>query len=247
MTWLVAINLDRSPDRWASFERANSAHVAYERFSACDGTKLARSRLERDGVMTHDLDYTPGAIGNALSHITLWRRALAEARPLTICEDDAIFNKGFRVWSQKVLGQLAGDFDIIIWGWNFDAVIQYEILPGVTTAAVAFDQAALRSALDRYQGLDYAPSFYRLGSSFGLPCYTISPRGAAALLKSCLPLRPAKTVFPGYTEPLPNLAIDVAMSAQYPSLKALISLPPLVVTPNLHESSTVQTTKGAPG
>lgn len=236
---VVVINLDRSTDRWSAFRQAN-AHVPHERFSACDGRTFARADLARDGIMRGDLAYTDGAVGNALSHITLWRRAMAQARPLTIAEDDAVFNKAFVFWSDKVLRDLAGQYDIIHWGFNFDAVLTYEFLPGISTSSAVFSQASLRQALGRFQNFDFAPSIYRLRAGFGLPCYSLSPEGAERLLAQCLPLAPMRKTFPGCLEPTDNTAIDVAMSVAYPTLRAFVALPPLVVTPNVHETSTVQ-------
>ena len=237
---MVVINLDRSRDRWAAFQQANDKHVVYERFRACDGKDLSRAELEKTGVIRPDLVYTSGAIGNAVSHISLWQRTVSQGQNLTICEDDAIFNRGFAAWSEKLLNQLAGNFDFILWGWNFDAVMTYDMLPGVSHSSAIFDQAALRNSLDRFQSLGFTPSFYRLRCAFGLPCYTISPHGAALLLKTCLPLAPMRVKFPGCQEPMTNTAIDIAMSVLYPSMRAFVPLPPLVVTPNVHEISTVQ-------
>ena len=69
------ISLARSPDRLEAFQRSN-AHLDGARiFEGIDGRALARQELIRDGVIAPDLDYSPGALGGALSHRALWRVA----------------------------------------------------------------------------------------------------------------------------------------------------------------------------
>jgi glycosyl transferase family 25 len=87
------VNLDRSTDRLATFEAVNShimPHVT--RFPAIDGKSVTRATFVEQGIIAPDLGYKDGALGDALSQITLWDMAIRENRSLTICEDDAIFN-----------------------------------------------------------------------------------------------------------------------------------------------------------
>src|ERR1700687_2762515 len=73
---IVVINLDRSPRKLEEFERANRGVISFERFAAIDGVTLAREKLIADGILHADLKYPPGAIGCAVSHINLWKRAV---------------------------------------------------------------------------------------------------------------------------------------------------------------------------
>ena len=241
MAEVFVITLDRSTERLAGFEKANRACVPFTRFSAIDGAKQSRAGLHADAVLNADVQYTDGAVGCALSHIALWKKAATEGRSLTICEDDAVFNAEFSARSQALLEQLNGRFDVILWGWNFDSVLSYQVLPGVSICAARFDQARLRSSIAMFQRLRFQPTLYRLVRAFGLPGYTVSAQGAGTLLKSCLPLRNMDVRFPGYDHVFQNSGIDIVMSAIYPKLRAYVSLPPLVVTPNQRAISTVQT------
>jgi hypothetical protein len=119
--------------------------------------------------------------------------------------------------------------------------LSYQILPGVSLCAARFEQGRMRAAMDRFRKMRFQPSLYRLARAFGLPCYTVSPRGAKALLERSLPLRNMSVRFPGYDHMFPNNGIDIVTSAHYPDLRAYVCLPPLVITPNERAVSTVQT------
>ena len=115
------VNLDRSQDRLAAFQAVNGhvmPHVT--RFAAIDGKNVDRTAFVERGIIAADLGYTDGSLGNALSHLALWDLAIREDRPITICEDDAVFNHSFCVASDVVLRKLPPDWHLILWGWNFE-------------------------------------------------------------------------------------------------------------------------------
>ena len=92
----VLINLDRSTERLETFYRMNSHIKDIERFSAIDGRGI-RQTLKEKGLLQESfgVDYTDGALGNAMSHKALWERAVASGEALTVIEDDAVFCKNF--------------------------------------------------------------------------------------------------------------------------------------------------------
>jgi GR25 family glycosyltransferase involved in LPS biosynthesis len=236
------INLDASPDRLAAFT-ANNGHLDnVERFRAVDGRnvdigKLTQIKLIERGVMA---TYTIGAIGCALSHLALWEKAITGNQPITICEDDAIFNRNFNEWSQYFLGILPEDWDFILWGWNLDAVLAYDPLPGVTSSVAYFDQGAMRRGIETFKTMRISPWIYRLHRAFGIPCYSVSPKGARRLRDFCVPLRPMAVDFPNFREDFPNNGIDIPMNGLYSDINALVCFPPLVLTPNDRATTTVQ-------
>lgn len=240
MTEIFLINLDRSKDRLESFRRTNEKWIPFTRVSAVDGATLSREQLHRDRLIDSSLAYSDGAAGCAMSHIALWKKAAAENRNLTVCEDDAVFNAEFKARSEALLSQLGANFDLVLWGWNFDAILSYELLPGISPCFALFNQDEMRRNLPAFAALSFAPSLYRLRRAFGTLCYTLSPEGAKSLIEKCLPLRPLQVRFPVYTDPFPNSGIDLAMNQLYPQLRAFVSLPPLVLTPNERTASTVQ-------
>ena len=133
------INLDRSPDRLAAFQVVNEhvmPHVT--RFSAVDGKDVERPAIVERGIIAPDLGYNDGALGNALSHIALWDFAASEGRAITICEDDAVFNRLFVSASESLLREIPQDWHLISWGWNFDSILDkdYEFIVDLPIPAV---------------------------------------------------------------------------------------------------------------
>jgi GR25 family glycosyltransferase involved in LPS biosynthesis len=110
------VNLDRSTDRLATFEAVNSHIMPHAtRFAAVDGKNVKRASFVEQGIIAPDLGYNDGALGNALSQITLWDMAIRENRSLTICEDDAIFNRLFCAASEAILQELPPDWHLVKW------------------------------------------------------------------------------------------------------------------------------------
>ena len=244
------INLDRSQDRLAAFMSTNAHLTAVSRFSAIDGRKLDLAKLVRAGVigdgLLHKDYYTIGAIGAAMSHLSLWEEAADAGTMLTIAEDDAIFHSRFEAHAAEVIGQLPPDWDLILWGWNFDLFLCFEMLPGISLSLSQFEQDRLRVHAARFRDLSVVPRPFRLLWSFGIPCYTVTSKGARALKALSLPLKPSIASFPPATRtPLRaqhfrNVGIDSAMNNAYAKINAHVCFPPLVITKNERATSTIQ-------
>ena len=237
---LHVINLDRSTERLQEFRRDNAHLPEIKRRSAIDGSTVDRRQLVEAKVISDDLPYTNGAIGNALSHISFWKLAKGADVPITICEDDAILHGEFLDLAPRLIASAPADWDLIMWGWNFDSVLMFDLMPGVSSCLAAFDQEQLRSAVRAYQKQSLSPRLFRLFRSFGVICYTVSRAGANKLLRRCLPIRAMAVSIPGVSAKLPNFGIDIMMSSVYPDINAYVAFPPLAVTRNDHASSTVQ-------
>lgn len=239
------INLDRSQERLAEFQAHNAHMQSVERISAIDGGRQDIAALVRDGILDQGIvgTYTQGSIGNALSHLALWDEAIATDRIVTVCEDDAIFHRHFEETAGHVIAELPPDWDFILWGWNFDAELMFDMLPGVSAALCRFDQNRMRQETRKFQEQAVAPKPFRLVRAFGTPCYSMSPKGARNFKAFCFPIRPMMVFFPGINRQWPNNGIDIAMNELYPRVNAFVSMPPLVVTTNEPSSSTVQARK----
>ena len=238
---LALLNLDRSPDRLAEFVRVNGHLGTVTRFAAVDGRTLdpqilVAQRLVEPAVLP---TYTPGALGAACSHLGLWAKAVEEARAITVCEDDAILHRQFPALADGLIATLPPDWDVVLWGWNFDSYLQFDLLAGVSTCLAAFNQATMRGGIDAFQNHAAAPRLFRLLRAFGTACYSISPKGAAILRSHCIPLRPMPVWFDGLNREIPNTGLDIMMNAAYPSIQAYVSFPPLAITENRHETSTI--------
>ena len=167
------INLYRSRDRLSAFATVNGdAHLNFVRFPAIEGKIVER------GTITADLGYRNGALGCALSHLALWDLAIQQNRALTICEDDAIFNRGFSPAAKALMQELPPGWDVISWGWNFDSILLIDMIPGVSPCLGTFDQDRMRMGVGAFQSARLTPQLFRLFRALGMVGSSISPRGA---------------------------------------------------------------------
>lgn len=228
------INLDRRADRLREFAALNAHLRNVIRFSAIDGQRLDIAALIREGTIRPGIlnTYTAARLGGALSHLALWQQAIDAGKTLTICEDDAILHRDCAAHWARLLPELPGDWDLVVWGWNFNAALDFELLPGVSRCLALCEQASLRAAALRFQEAPVSPQPFRLRQALGIPCYSVSPKGARRLRQFCLPLRPMELRLPGKTRRLGNIGIDCMMAALYPEIVAYVGVPPLAVTPN---------------
>jgi len=234
------INLDRTPDRRREFLARNNHLSNVSRFAAIDGNDLDPDALVRDGTISRGIKqiYSRGNLGLALSHISLWRKAIESGKTITVCEDDAIFNHGFSHAAERVTSRLPPDWDLVLWGWNFDSVLLMDILPGVSPCLVSCDQEQMRIGVVRFQKQSLSPHPVRLLQAFGTVCYSISPKGAHAFQNLCFPIPELEVFFPALRRTLPNFDISVMMSNAYPRTNSFVSFPPIVITKNEHDKST---------
>jgi glycosyl transferase family 25 len=234
------INLDRVPARFSEFAAVNPRLSDVSRYSAVDGQRLDIAALASRGLVVSDVlaTYSTSTLGNALSHVGLWNAAIKSGTVLTVAEDDAIFNFGFDQAAGRVMGALAPDWDIVLWGFNFDGFISFEMLPGVSYCLGQFDQQSLRAGVAVFQRQAIAPQAFKLRWAFGTMAYSISPRGAQLFRDGLCPLRPIVASIPEGSRAVPggayfrSVGIDNAMSSLYPRLNAFVSFPPLVVSKN---------------
>ena len=233
------ISLGRSVDRREIFARRNS-HLDFEFFDAIDGSALSQAWINASGLFEPGLPYTAGAYGVALSHLAQWNEIIASGRVRTVAEDDAVFRQDFQRQAAQALASLPPDWDMVLWGWNFDSILAFSPMPDMSPMVLISDEAQLRGALDQFQAQAVPPHLLRLDRCFGLPCYSMSPAGARKFKAACFPLRKFSLYFPVLDRVIPNFGVDVATNRVYSTANAYISLPPLVATANDRSSSTVQ-------
>src|SRR5271165_4148047 len=152
------INLARRPDRNEEFLRRNAAIADCRRVDAIDGGSLKIDTLATSGIIAERLEaYSPGALACALSHKQLWERAVSTAAPITIAEDDAVLNRCFSARAASVIARLPDDWDIVFWGWNFDSILDCQVIPGLKQCVMHFDPRPLREKQDCFQEIDVDP------------------------------------------------------------------------------------------
>lgn len=227
----LLLNLDRQPERLARFMARNAFLTSVERQPAVDGRVADRAPLIETRVIDSGLECTPGALGCALSHLLVWQRAVTNSIVTTVLEDDAVVNRVFESEAQRVLSELPPDWDIVYWGWNFNAPLFLDLLPGVSAGALNCDQSSMAQRLTHFQALEVRSRPVRMLGACGTVAYTVSTRGAGKLIAGCVPLRPIPGVRDPHTQG-PFYGIDLAMSVLFPSMNAYACVPPLIVTPN---------------
>jgi GR25 family glycosyltransferase involved in LPS biosynthesis len=232
------ISLARSLERRAMFS-ANNPHIDFEFFDAVEGASVMGHLHALPELFEPGLGYLPGAVGCAMSHVSLWQQAAESGNVVTILEDDAILRFDFHQQSAAILAGMPADWDVVVWGWNFDALVNLNLMPGVSPVMMVFDQQQLRGSIRAFQNLTTAPQCLPLSTCFGTPAYSISPAGARKFLANCLPLKRFKLTIPGLQNPLPNNGIDIAMNRVYGATNSFCSMPPLAVTENDTPNSTI--------
>jgi len=234
------LNLDRRPDRNDLFVKRNSAFPNFERISAVDGHRIERDKLITTGMVSDDLTaYNEGAIGCAISHATVWEYAVRHNEAVTVAEDDAVINWHFMEKSRILIKTLPPDWDLILWGWNFDSVFYVRMLEGIKSGLILLDNEDIGPHLNDFKRLCFDVVALKLVCAFGTVCYSVRPAGAFKLRTECFPLHDENVSVPvlGF---VPNSGIDVAMSKQYRNLKAYAAFPPLVISENNRSSSDIQ-------
>ncbi|QDH16754.1 glycosyltransferase family 25 protein [Swingsia samuiensis] len=233
------INLERDSQRLAHFHKQNAdCDLKPERFPAFDGSTLSRNELIQNGIITEENTYSPTALGCMMSHLTLWRRAIEEQDSITIFEDDAILHQNFLSLAQNTLRQRP-DFDLIFWGCNTDWPFQIQLNRGFPPTTLF--HGTEQSSFDPTEPLSGNVTLASLTQCAGACSYTISPKGAEALLSRFLPNGndPATLRYfqnglgtEHITIPWHNHGVDVGMSRILPSLDAYICLPFLAASKN---------------
>jgi GR25 family glycosyltransferase involved in LPS biosynthesis/glycosyltransferase involved in cell wall biosynthesis len=223
------INLDRSNERLEAFQKYNAHLRNVIRVSAVDGSQLDREKVIREGLVKPDCAYKAGALACALSHVNLWKEAVAENKVMTVFEDDAIATDHFEEKAAQLIATLPKDWDFVQWGYNFNPLFVWADL-GFSKATLRFyGQQFQGDGKSKFQSTNFFPTAVRLVHSYGTVAYSVSPKGARALLGYCLPLKSWNIPFPGTDVIAGNTGIDCTMNGIYSSMQAFICMPPLVI------------------
>lgn len=235
------MSLRRTPDRLRQFLRLNEGVAEFEVTDAVDGQVWsAANPEERNYLISEGLQYSKSAIGCALSHRALWLQCLDTMQPITICEDDALLHSEFQKMSAEFIERIPVEWDVIMWGWNFDAGVLASLYPSMGLTYMKFDPSAVAVNQQKYRVTRFIPAALRVQMAFGYCCYSVSPIGAEKLLKGCFPLQPFEMLVKPIGRKIKNFGIDVAGNALYPSMQVWAPFPPLALSENDKSISTIQ-------
>lgn len=235
------ISLDSHPEKYASFLAINSREdLSFTKFTAVDGKTLNQDYLIANGVISSDLEYKLGALGCAMSHLSLWNLALETNSIIHIAEDDAVFRHDLGSHMRQVLGSSSvNDFDVIFWGFNRDLNTAFEI-PGVGRCMAIIEEEDIKNEADllTYQASSCPVFLAKSTRAFGTLSYSISPSGAQKLIAACLPLR-SVTQDVSWGDGLGgnldlifnNVGIDVLMGViLHAQINSYLMFPPLAIS-----------------
>lgn len=222
------INLDRSPERLQRFHEENPNLSSLTRFSAIEGNAVNKEALIENGILMPENRYSPGALGCALSHATLWRRAFETSRTITVIEDDAILSPEFERICANLVKGLPHTWDIIMWSYVVQTFLWVELLPGHAGAEIRWDMRMMdERIIEHFRNFNMQRRLVKLLHQFGTACYSISPKGAKLMSEGCLPLHADIVQFHNFPIRIENEGIDCAMNAVYPNIEAYVAIPPL--------------------
>jgi GR25 family glycosyltransferase involved in LPS biosynthesis len=176
-----------------------------------------------------DCPYAPGTLGGALSHVSLWQQACAEQRSITIFEDDTVAVDTFQETAAGLLATVPSAWEIVIWGYPIHERLGIWVDYGVGHARINWYWQDENRDLVNFQREIQNYSLAKLLNCWGGQAYSVSPSGARRLLDVCLPLRKRIIQFSQPGVKYWDEAIEGPMNAAYPSMKAFVCIPPLVM------------------
>jgi GR25 family glycosyltransferase involved in LPS biosynthesis len=234
------VNLERQPERLRDFlDRSSSTGIRFQIFPAVDGHDASNAELRAPHfIAAHVRNYTPGALGNALSHRRLWQRCAATEQPIIVFEDDAWIRTDFRSIVSAAVPERTDVWDIIFCGYNFDTILEFELVPGCNLRCGFSVKHPTVRDLVRFVDMTGPASAHRLRNAFGTCGYIISPNGAAKLAAACFPLDNTPIPIVASQAMLVPCSLDSMMNGVLANMNAWVCVPPLVLTQNDPAAST---------
>jgi len=190
---------------------------------------------------SEDCTWPMGSICCALAHFNALQQCVQTNEPVSVFEDDAILVEDFDEKSVELLNKIDGDWDIIQWGFNWDAFMHFRLMGGEGPVFNLF----LQSQIEKFRIINFKSSkrtskLFPLVSSFGMHAYTVSPTGAKKILDfypkiSNYFVDNVGVVGAGYW----CSSLDMVLNAFYDSNNAFVALPPLSYVVNDKQASAI--------
>ena len=238
------ISLRRYPEKRAEFlERNGHTGLPLEIFEAMDGQTLTLDECVRNGLIEPNIRcMTQGRLGACSSHRALWTEAVSTNSTLLIFEDDVYCRRDIATRIGELLPRL-GEWDIVLLGFNADAVLDFQISGQCNFAGFFSNQRLSPQLLEQFTQESGNVACVRLNNAFGLCAYLVSPRGAGKLL-TLFPLRNRRVHIPGNQvrfgrEYFRAITLDTNVNALYRHIAAYVTVPPLALSPNDPATSSI--------
>lgn len=232
------ITLKRTPERLEGFREANRRlDIVPEVVHGVDGSSIYRSMLVSSKLIARDLDWTDGALGNALSHRAIWLECIDKDAPVAVFEDDAHILPSVDREVRRIIGELSG-WDIVFLGSNTDSNLEIRLFSGMSIFGRFSLPFPSREQIAAFLDEDVARRPVRVATVFGHCGYVISPAGARKALAHCFPLRSDVRTIPGLKREVRAQTMDTLLNFRLREFSAYAVIPPIVLTQNEHANST---------
>ncbi|EUK19178.1 glycosyltransferase family 25 protein [Commensalibacter papalotli (ex Servin-Garciduenas et al. 2014)] len=242
---------DQSSQELISFKK-NNQHLTVEisPIKANSSNLELREELLKDHLITQNNKYDMANLALTKAHISLWKQAVQNQSSITVFESNIITHKNFLNY-QEISLSAQQDYDLMIWGYNLNWNPCIELMPCLPKAIYTFpgynkDEFKKENNdlidIPTYQNSDLKTiQTLKIFSFAGLGCYTISAKGAEALLQKVTPIgnEPA----PSYQndphgsnfyvfKPIPNrenISLDIEVNRYLKKLNTYMTIPMLAV------------------
>lgn len=228
---IFVISLEQS-NRRSEFDKWNKTIIEYKYFDAIDGHRV---QSDPRVIKSNTSSYTKGAIGCAMSHLSLWETCIELNRPIVIMEDDAFVSNEFNQHLDAVINMLPSDWHILQLCYNCDSILSFSNTNFENAVSLfnktKFDDKDIRA----FQQSKIHPTIAKLNISFGTGCYAISPEGAKVLKHACFPMD-NRIIHTPLMGPIKAASIDCMMNDVYRKINAYVCPIPFVMTKHLHKN-----------
>ena len=234
---ISVISLKRTPDRLKEFFRRNASALEHWHVHVVDGVDGAQQKqvFEKSRLISRSVlqNWSPGAIGSALSHMLSWRLCIEVGKPMIVAEDDAVLATQLQK-NLKTLLRGRGDepHHFLLLGWNFDSLLQAELQPGLGLISLFEPAYPDEEQLMQLVNCRAERRICKLKHCFGLPAYRITPQAAKMLLHQLNPLISEKIIMGRGIPTNISETLDGALNNRYEDIGAEIVFPPLALALN---------------
>jgi glycosyl transferase family 25 len=232
------ISLARTPERLKAFSEYNSkSAINFQHFVAVAGDTISEADIGRI-LAPGAMPYSRNSFGNALSHLTLWRRCIGQTKNFMVLEDDAVVRHDTKARLSALLENF-NEWDIIFLGYNTDVPLELNVAPGIFCGTRFSPPFPSVKQLSDFASSTNPVGLHRLYLALGTCGYVVSPKGAQVLMQTCFPLDNRLVQYGSVQYAFRAAGLDAVMATIYPTISAYACLAPLVMTPNDKGTSTV--------
>ncbi len=233
--FVVSLTSDKYSDFCA---RNKGTGIRFHHFNAVDGSKLTDIGNIPDILAKGARGYSKGAVGCAMSHLSLWKQCVSSKENMLVFEDDAYLRHDLNSQYEMLLKRHS--WELILFGCNTDSLLQLAFIDGVDFFGEFTVRYPEASQLSEFVRNNDEVGLVRLKLAFGTCGYAITPQGAEKLLQKCFPMDNHPIYIRSENRWFSAYGIDCMMASAYAHIRSFLCFPPLVMTPNdLKKSQTL--------